>query len=184
VNHPPHDLILGLGLTNHAAAPWGEKSGTFSQVRQRTLAAWRSALSDLRTTNGGRIMSKETPRKVRTGARGEPWKVMGSRGDLVGDANGHQIADCASNVPQRPQACKANAERIAACVNAFVGIPPASVERIVPLFGELMEALTAIVDFCDDPNGGDKPESLAMGLARLLPAARAAIVRAKGQVPS
>ena len=37
------------------------------------------------------------------------------------------------------------------------------------------EALKDIVEFCDDPEGSEKPESLGMGLARLLPAARAAL---------
>jgi hypothetical protein len=37
------------------------------------------------------------------------------------------------------------------------------------------EALRAIVDFCDDPNGSESNESLGMGLARLLPAAREAL---------
>jgi hypothetical protein len=40
---------------------------------------------------------------------------------------------------------------------------------------ELQAALKAIVDFCDDPNGSETPETLASGLARLLPKARAAI---------
>lgn len=39
----------------------------------------------------------------------------------------------------------------------------------------LREALEAIVSFCDDPNGSDQGESLAFGLSRLLPAARAAL---------
>lgn len=42
----------------------------------------------------------------------------------------------------------------------------------------LLAAVKAIVEFCDDPNGSEKPESLAMGLARLLPAARMAIQQA------
>lgn len=46
---------------------------------------------------------------------------------------------------------------------------------------ELYEALRAIQDFCDDPNGSEKPETLASGLARLLPAARAAIAKAEGR---
>lgn len=36
----------------------------------------------------------------------------------------------------------------------------------------LVKALQRIVDFCDDPDGSEKPESLAMGMARLLPEAR------------
>lgn len=39
----------------------------------------------------------------------------------------------------------------------------------------LRRALEQIVNFCDDPNGSEKPESLAMGLARLLPGAREAL---------
>jgi hypothetical protein len=46
---------------------------------------------------------------------------------------------------------------------------------------DLLSALKAIRDFCDDPNGSEKPESLAMGLSRLLPAARAAIAKAGAQ---
>lgn len=42
----------------------------------------------------------------------------------------------------------------------------------------LIAALAAIVEFCDDPNGSGNGESLAMGLARLLPAARAALAKA------
>ena len=37
------------------------------------------------------------------------------------------------------------------------------------------EVLKAIVDFCDDPRGSELNETLAMGLSRLLPAARAAL---------
>lgn len=44
---------------------------------------------------------------------------------------------------------------------------------------ELLEALEAMVDFCDDPK--DSGESLALGLARLLPSARTAVKKAKGQ---
>ena len=39
----------------------------------------------------------------------------------------------------------------------------------------LRKALGEIVEFCDDPDGSEKPESLALGLARLLPAARLAL---------
>lgn len=46
---------------------------------------------------------------------------------------------------------------------------------------DLFKALEAIQQFCDDPDGSEKPESLAMGLARLLPAARAALAKAKGE---
>lgn len=42
----------------------------------------------------------------------------------------------------------------------------------------LLAALTAIVEFCDDPDGSDKGPSLALGLCGLLPAARAAIAKA------
>jgi|CXWL01.1.fsa_nt_gi hypothetical protein len=45
----------------------------------------------------------------------------------------------------------------------------------------LLEALRDIVEFCDDPDGSEKGESLACGLARLLPAARAVIDQARGQ---
>lgn len=47
--------------------------------------------------------------------------------------------------------------------------------RLFQYAPEVRAALSAIMDFCDDPNGSDKEESLAIGLARLLPAAREAI---------
>lgn len=46
---------------------------------------------------------------------------------------------------------------------------------------ELLAALRDIQEFCDDPDGSEKSESLAMGLSRLLPAARAAIAKAEGR---
>jgi hypothetical protein len=46
---------------------------------------------------------------------------------------------------------------------------------------DMLEALKAIVDFCDDPNGSEKGESLALGMSRLLPAARAAILKAEAK---
>lgn len=52
--------------------------------------------------------------------------------------------------------------------------------HVIETAPELLSSLRAIVDFCDDPNGSEKPESLAMGLARLLPAARAALTKATG----
>jgi len=45
---------------------------------------------------------------------------------------------------------------------------------------DMLAALRAIVEFCDDPDGSEKGESLALGLCRLLPAARAAIAKATG----
>jgi hypothetical protein len=48
-------------------------------------------------------------------------------------------------------------------------------------FAQLYDALKAIQEFCDDPKGSESDETLAMGLARLLPAARAAIARAEGR---
>lgn len=45
----------------------------------------------------------------------------------------------------------------------------------------LYEALLEIQSFCDDPDGSEKRESLAMGLARLLPAARTALAKARGE---
>jgi hypothetical protein len=49
------------------------------------------------------------------------------------------------------------------------------------LASNLLEALKSIVEFCDDPAWSERQfrESLAMGLARLLPAARKAIARAE-----
>ena len=44
----------------------------------------------------------------------------------------------------------------------------------------LERAARAIQQFCDDPNGSDQPESLACGLARLLPALRAALTDKAG----
>lgn len=46
---------------------------------------------------------------------------------------------------------------------------------------DLLAALKAIQEFCDDPNGSERGESLGAGLARLLPAARAAIAKAEGR---
>ena len=51
-------------------------------------------------------------------------------------------------------------------------------DRIETLAAEvvlLREALRGIVWFCDDPNGSDNPETLAVGLSRLLVPARAAL---------
>jgi len=56
----------------------------------------------------------------------------------------------------------------------------AEITRLKSINTDLLEAISAIVEFCDDPNGSDKPESLAMGLARLLPAARTSIAKATG----
>ena len=58
---------------------------------------------------------------------------------------------------------------------------PAGLEitRLMAVNAALLDALEGIVDFCDDPSGSDKPETLAGGLARLLPEARAAIASAK-----
>lgn len=43
---------------------------------------------------------------------------------------------------------------------------------------ELFAALRDIQEFCDDPEGSTKSESLADGLSRLLPAARKAVAKA------
>jgi uncharacterized small protein (DUF1192 family) len=54
----------------------------------------------------------------------------------------------------------------------------ASESRVAELTAEverLKGALSEIVEFCDNPHGSEKPESLAMGLARLLPAARSVL---------
>lgn len=45
----------------------------------------------------------------------------------------------------------------------------------------LLAALREIVTFCDDPHGSENPETLAEGLARMLPAARAAIAKAEAR---
>lgn len=60
----------------------------------------------------------------------------------------------------------------------WMRIPPLPAPK--PVKPDPLACLRAIVEFCDDPQGqGDNPqggsESLAMGLARLLPAAREAI---------
>ncbi len=47
----------------------------------------------------------------------------------------------------------------------------------------LAKALEAIVAFCDDPNGSEQPESLALGLARLLPDARRVLSQTTGDQP-
>lgn len=48
------------------------------------------------------------------------------------------------------------------------------------VYDELLEALRAIVETCDDPQGSESGESLACAMARLLPAARAAVAKATG----
>ena len=53
-----------------------------------------------------------------------------------------------------------------------------SPERILALC-DAADALRDIVQFCDDPNGSQRGETLAAGMARLLPRARA-IVGDKG----
>lgn len=55
----------------------------------------------------------------------------------------------------------------------------AHIERIEALNAEAVSALRSIVEFCDDPEGSSKSETLAFGLARLLPAARAALSKAQ-----
>jgi type VI protein secretion system component VasF len=45
---------------------------------------------------------------------------------------------------------------------------------------DLLAALQAIQQACDDTNGSDSGESLALRMARRLPAARAAIAKATG----
>ena len=58
-----------------------------------------------------------------------------------------------------------------------------TIRKLVNQRGELLAALKGLVEFCDDPQGSEKPESLGMGLARLLPAARAIIAKAEGGAP-
>lgn len=48
----------------------------------------------------------------------------------------------------------------------------------------LFEALSDIVRFCDDPRGSEQQESLALGLARLLPAARVALAALAATPPA
>ena len=50
--------------------------------------------------------------------------------------------------------------------------------RLIAASPDLYQSLADIVEFCDDPNGSEKDESLAMGMGRLLIAARAAITKA------
>lgn len=52
-------------------------------------------------------------------------------------------------------------------------------DRLRAINAELLAALKGIVDFCDDPHGSEKTESLVMGMARLLPAARSAVAKAE-----
>ena len=51
-------------------------------------------------------------------------------------------------------------------------------DRLRAINADLRAALENIIDFCDDPSGSLSEESLGLGLARLLPKARAAIARA------
>jgi hypothetical protein len=53
--------------------------------------------------------------------------------------------------------------------------------RLIAAAPELYESLQAIQAFCDDPDGSDKPEPLAVGLCRLLQPARAALAKARGE---
>lgn len=67
---------------------------------------------------------------------------------------------------------------------AVAGLAPSAPDEWGPLFAaapDLLAALKDIVAFCDDPEGSSKPESLAMGLSRLLPAAREAVSKATQQ---
>ena len=48
---------------------------------------------------------------------------------------------------------------------------------------DLLSALEAIQQFLDDPSGSESAESIALGLSRLLPAARAAVAKAKAAHP-
>lgn len=65
---------------------------------------------------------------------------------------------------QRLQVAHQNARQALAC-NPFLKLDSFSV----------FTSLKDIVDFCDDPDGSEKGEDIAGGLARLLPAARAAV---------
>ena len=68
---------------------------------------------------------------------------------------------------------EANARRMVACWNALAGIPVEAIEDGFIL--EVIKALSSIVGFCDDPSGSEQAETLVMGLARMLPTARAAL---------
>ena len=68
--------------------------------------------------------------------------------------------------------------------NGYTRIAEAVFDRdaaLVAAAPELLEALSAIQTFCDDPAGSEHWETLALGLSRLLPAARQAIAKATGQ---
>jgi len=71
--------------------------------------------------------------------------------------------------PRQAQAAISNAYR------ALGGNPIPASPRPAAADAGVREALRDIVEFCDDPEGSEKPESLGMGLARLLPAARVAL---------
>lgn len=81
------------------------------------------------------------------------------------------MADKPNKVPERIRVAQ-DADGFWTCREAVSG----SKEFIRADIAEQMaEATAAIVEFCDDPDGSEKPETLAEGLARLLPGARAAL---------
>jgi hypothetical protein len=63
------------------------------------------------------------------------------------------------------------------CIRAYT----AAIEEVAqPIADERDEALVVlrdIVDFCDDPDGSTKRETLAEGLSRMLPSARAILAK-------
>lgn len=50
--------------------------------------------------------------------------------------------------------------------------------RLIAAAPDLLAALRDIATFCDDPEGSERAETLALGMVRLLPAARAALAKA------
>lgn len=62
-----------------------------------------------------------------------------------------------------------------ACLDVAGFVIAARAAQPHPPADRVREALANIVAFCDDPKGSEKPETLALGLARLLPPARAAL---------
>jgi hypothetical protein len=108
-----------------------------------------------------------------------PWRVFDGGGEI---GNGGVLAIMSSakkkneviawggfDASNYPHQARANAELIVTSVNERADL----LSRI----REAERALRAIVDFCDDPNGSENPESLATGLSRLLPAARTALTQ-------
>ena len=73
----------------------------------------------------------------------------------------------------------AQGEEVALCSLDQHRLHAARLARAVNAHDALLKALREVIEFCDDPNGSEKNESLAAGMSRLLPAARAAVTLAE-----